>query len=93
MLTTRFSKKINSRKEGIPFLETLFNSYIFGVFAGWYYFLRCLRQYAMRTHQRQHQPSLFNSSTAWFAARAVSAMKVSDGFWVEKEVMQAPSVT
>jgi len=93
MFTALFLKKINSRKECIPFLETLFNSYIFGVFAGWYYFPRCLRQCTKRTHQRQHQPSLFNSSTAWFAALAVSAMKVSDGFWVEKEAMQAPSVT
>ena len=35
----------------------------------------------------------FNSSTAWFAALAVRAINVSDGFWVPVEVMQAPSVT
>ena len=35
----------------------------------------------------------FNSPTAKFAARAVSAMNVSEGFWLPTEVMQAPSVT
>ena len=36
---------------------------------------------------------LFNSVTAYAAARAVSAIYVSDGFWQAEEVMQAPSVT
>src|ERR1700730_13789405 len=35
----------------------------------------------------------FNSSMAWLAARAVSAMKVMDGFWFPVETIQAPSVT
>jgi hypothetical protein len=37
--------------------------------------------------------NLFNSSTAWLAARAVKVIKVRVGFWVLALVIQAPSVT
>src|SRR6185437_5893721 len=43
--------------------------------------------------QGLHKLPLFISSTAWLAARAVSAINVSDGFWLPVDVIQAPSVT
>jgi hypothetical protein len=58
----------------------------------------------LRTRKRLNKPAsgipgsayilrFFSSSTAWLAARAVSAIKVKVGFCVPVEVIQAPSVT
>src|SRR5439155_15021744 len=41
----------------------------------------------------RHSSLRFMASTAYTAARAVSAMYVMEGFWFADEAMQAPSVT